>query len=263
MDFTFADVFTTRGILSLLTLTVMEIVLGIDNIVFISIISSKIELGKRSRARNYGLALALIPRIILLLFLSWIISLDKPLLTFSQIEVDGQPLSISWKGIIFLVGGLFLIYKSTTEIHDKLEGEDDSDPEPKLISFARAIFQIVMINAVFSFDSILTAIGLADNFYVMAIAVVIAMFIMMLFSGAVSRFINKHPTMKMLALSFLLMIGLLLVAEGFNIHIPKGYIYFAMAFSILVEMLNLRLRKKSTPVRLHKSPKFDSKTHGL
>ena len=260
MDFSL--LFSTQGIVSLLTLTLMEVVLGIDNIVFLSIIAGKLPKNLQAKARNYGLTLALIPRVVLLLFISWIISLTNPLFTLDFIEIDDKPLSITVKGLILIVGGLFLIYKATTEIHHKLEGDDEiNGSKPKEVSFAAALFQIVIINVVFSFDSILTAVGLVsvEDFghtvalIIMIVAVVVSSIIMMVFAGKLSKFVNKHPTVKMLALSFLLMIGLLLVADGLGKHVPKGYLYFAMAFSLTVELLNLRLRKKTAPVHLYDS----------
>jgi predicted tellurium resistance membrane protein TerC len=222
----------------------------------------------QGKARNYGLVLALVPRILLLFVISWIISLEKPLFTIDAIQLHhGQPLSMTGQGLILLLGGLFLLYKATTEIHHKLEGVDEMDGKsPKATSFSSALVQIIAINLVFSLDSILTAVGLVapDDYgggdkgkdaalIIMIIAVVLSVIIMMLFAGKVSHFVNKHPTVKMLALSFLLMIGVLLVIESVDVHVPKGYVYFAMAFSVLVEMLNLRLRKTSQPVNLHDS----------
>jgi predicted tellurium resistance membrane protein TerC len=262
------ELFSAQAIVSIFTLTIMEIVLGIDNIVFISIISGKLPAEMQGKARNYGLVLALIPRILLLFVISWLISLEKPLFTIDAIQIHkGQPFGLTGQGLILLLGGLFLIYKATTEIHHKLEGVDEMDGKsPKAASFGNALFQIVLINLVFSLDSILTAVGLVSPedygggehgknvaLVIMIIAVVLSVIIMMLFAGKVSHFVNKHPTVKMLALSFLLMIGVLLVIESVEVHVPKGYVYFAMAFSVLVEMLNLRLRKTSQPVNLHDS----------
>jgi predicted tellurium resistance membrane protein TerC len=258
--------FTPEAILSLLTLTLMEIVLGIDNIVFISIICGKLPQEMQAKARNYGLVLALVPRVILLLFISWIIGMDKPLFTIGALKVHGEPFALTGKGLILLIGGLFLLYKATTEIHHKLEGEDEMDsPKAKKSSFSGALIQIILINIVFSFDSILTAVGLVSSdeppkgfgidgaLIIMIIAVILSVVVMMLFAGPVSRFVNKHPTVKMLALSFLILIGVMLIVEAVEVHVPKGYVYFAMAFSVIVEMLNLRLRKKTQPVNLHDS----------
>jgi len=229
--------------MSLLTLTIMEIVLGIDNVIFISILSGRLEPKDQGKARLIGLALALIMRIILLYTISWIVGFDKPLIT------DFFGMDISVRDLILFAGGLFLIYKSTAEIHDKLEGPEDEANKGVRLGLFSAIIQIVLLDIVFSFDSILTAIGLVEDpsrdILIMVVAVVISLFIMLLFARPISDFVNKHPTIKMLALSFLLMIGLLLVAEGFHKHIPKGYIYFAMTFSLFVEILNLRSKKKA------------------
>lgn len=230
--------FTTAGFISLVTLIVMEIVLGIDNIIFISILTGKLPKEEQPTARRIGLSLALLMRIALLFALTWIMGLVKPLVTVMEFDLSGRDL-------ILLFGGLFLMYKSTTEIHGKIEGEEElENANVKRLKFSAAIFQIVLLDIVFSFDSILTAVGLVDNLLIMIIAVIVSLIIMLLFSGRVSDFVNKHPTVKMLALSFLLMIGVLLVAEAFHFHVPKGYVYFAMAFSFFVEMLNIRLRKK-------------------
>lgn len=239
----FEPLLTAEGMMSLLTLTVMEIVLGIDNVIFISILSGRLELKDQGKARMIGLALALIMRIILLYTISWIVGFDKPLIT------DFFGMDISVRDLILFAGGLFLIYKSTAEIHDKLEGPEEGAHKGVRMSLFSAIIQIVLLDIVFSFDSILTAIGLVEDptrdLIIMVIAVVISLFIMLLFARPISNFVNTHPTIKMLALSFLLMIGLLLVAEGFHKHIPKGYIYFAMSFSLFVEILNLRSKKKA------------------
>lgn len=233
------QLFTTAGLISLLTLVVMEIVLGIDNIIFISVLTGKLPKDDQSKARRIGLSLALIMRIALLFGITWIMSLKHPLITIRNFDLSGRDL-------ILLLGGLFLMYKSTMEIHEKIEGgEHVEGSKAKQLKFRTVIFQIVILDIVFSFDSILTAVGLVDNLLTMILAVVISLVIMLLFSRHVSDFVNKHPTVKMLALSFLLMIGLLLVAEAFHVHVPKGYVYFAMAFSFFVEVLNLRLRKKS------------------
>ncbi len=217
---------------SLLTLTVMEIVLGIDNIVFISVLTSRLPADEARHARQVGLALALVFRIALLLVLSWIIGLTAPLF-----EVFGHP--VSWRDVILLAGGLFLIYKATHEIHKGVEGDDHAETGPVRAGFAAIIAQIVVIDMVFSVDSIITAIGMAEHVEVMIIAVVIAIGVMYAASGTIARFIERHPTTKMLALAFLLMIGIALVADGIGFHIPRGYIYTAMAFSALVELLNV------------------------
>ncbi|MBX2922211.1 MAG: TerC family protein [Chitinophagaceae bacterium] len=237
--------------ISLLTLTVLEIVLGIDNIVFISIISGKLPAGKQRKARRLGLMLAMITRVLLLLSISWIMTLTAPIFNIaSAIGIhEGEwfeKLKISGRDIILIVGGLFLIYKSTTEIHEKLEGHHEStDKAPRIVSFGRVILEIILLDVVFSLDSVITAVGMADHIEVMIAAVIIAVLIMLVSAESISRFVNDHPTVKMLALSFLLLIGISLIAEGLDQHIPKGYIYFAMAFSVFVEMLNLRVAKKN------------------
>lgn len=235
--------------LSLLTLAFLEIVLGVDNIIFISILSDKLDPASQRKARNIGLLLAMVFRIGLLLTITTIMRLKEPLFTMPFIKSEGQPLQISWKDLILIAGGLFLIFKSTLEIHHKLETPketpDLAKPKPKYASLSSVIFQIVLIDAVFSFDSILTAIGMVDEVFIMIIAVIISIVLMMLFAGPISRFINKNPTLQMLALSFLIAIGIMLVAEGFHQHISKSYIYTMIAFSLVVELLNMRLRKRN------------------
>jgi predicted tellurium resistance membrane protein TerC len=225
---------------ALFTLTVMEIVLGIDNIVFISILVDKLPEEQRPRARLLGLGLAMVMRILLLLSITWVMTLKNELFA-----VMGH--SISGKDLILILGGLFLLFKSTHEIHNKIEGDDDDElvAGGKRAAFGAVLVQIAVLDIVFSLDSVITAVGMADQILVMVLAVIIAVIFMMVFSGSVSAFISKHPTVKMLALSFLLLIGTALVAEGFHVHFPKGYVYFAMAFSVMVEMLNLKTRKKS------------------
>ena len=233
----FDPIFTSEGLISLATLTLMEVVLGIDNIVFISILTDKLPKDQQERARIIGLSLALITRILLLLTITWIIGLTRTLFTVFEQDFSGRDL-------ILLAGGLFLLFKSTTEIHSKTIGEDLNKPRTtRGLGFSKAIFQILLLDIVFSFDSILTAVGLVKEVIIMIVAVVISMIVMILFSGVIARFVNTHPTIKMLALSFLLMIGLLLVVEAFEIHVPKGYVYFAMAFSLFVELLNMRMRR--------------------
>ncbi|HEX7365699.1 MAG TPA: TerC family protein [Pelobium sp.] len=244
---------------SLLTLTVLEIVLGIDNIVFISILSGKLPPDQQNKGRTVGLALAMITRVLLLLSLSWIMTLTAPLFNIGGlIGINSgewfEKLAISGRDIILIVGGLFLIYKSTHEIHDKLEGDEEDTTVKKVYSFSGVIFQILLLDIVFSLDSVITAVGMANHIEVMIAAVIIAVIVMMFSSKAISDFVNNHPTVKMLALSFLLLIGVSLLAEGFEQHIPKGYIYFAMAFSVLVEFLNLKMKSKSKPVELRKTP---------
>ncbi len=243
--------------ISLLTLTFLEIVLGVDNIIFISIISDKLEPSQQKKARNIGLILAMFFRVGLLLTITWIMRLQDPLFTLPFIKSEGQPIDISWKDLILMAGGIFLIFKSTLEIHSKLEKPVEADSTKKAVyaGLSSVILQIVLIDAVFSFDSILTAIGLVDEVSIMIIAVVISILIMMAFAGAISKFINKHPTLQMLALSFLIAIGIMLVAEGFHQKIDKSYIYTMIAFSLLVELLNMRLRKKSESIRLRQGGK--------
>ena len=246
--------------ISLITLTVLEIVLGIDNIIFISILSDKLPEHQKKKARQTGLALAMITRVLLLLSLTWIMTLTKPI--FNMGEWIGittgdwhEKLAISGRDLILLIGGLFLIYKSTSEIHEKLEGEDHTTGTIKVHSFWSVITQILILDIVFSLDSVITAVGMADHIEVMIAAVVIAVGIMLVSAGAISNFVNRHPTVKMLALSFLLLIGVSLIAESLEQHIPKGYIYFAMAFSVLVEMLNLKMKASAAkPVHLRNLP---------
>ncbi len=236
--------------IALLTLTVLELVLGIDNIIFISILSGRLPEALRARARTLGLALAMLTRILLLFSLSWISRLTTPLFEVLGFAFDGRSL-------VFLVGGLFLIYKSTTEIHERLEGETEAEHAgAKAPTMAAVLVQIALIDIVFSLDSVVTAVGMADDLAVMVIAVVAAVVMMMFAAGSISRFVEDHPTVKMLALAFLLLIGMTLIADGFGQHVPKGYIYFAMGFSIFVEFLNLRSRRKrkSDPVLLR--PRF-------
>jgi predicted tellurium resistance membrane protein TerC len=255
------EIFTNpQNWISLITLTLLEIVLGIDNIIFISILSSKLPANIQKKARQWGLGLAMITRVLLLLSLSWVMTLTTPLFNLGSLfSVDDaewlEKLAISGRDLILIVGGLFLIYKSTHEIHLKLEGEEEEGGNVKVYTFSGVLIQILMLDVVFSLDSVITAVGMADHVEIMIAAVVIAVLIMMASSGAVSNFVNNHPTVKMLALSFLLLIGVSLLAEGFEQHIPKGYIYFAMAFSILVEMLNLKMKGKSKhPVKLRDTP---------
>lgn len=222
--------------IGLLTLTALEIVLGIDNIVFIAILSGRLPTHSQRKARLWGLALAMIMRVLLLLSLSWIMGLTKPLLSITRFDISGRAL-------ILIGGGLFLIAKSTREIHHKLEG-DERVAGKGASSFSAVLVQIVLLDIVFSLDSVITAVGMVDEIGVMIAAVMIAVATMMIFAGRISRFIERHPTLKMLALSFLLLIGVNLIGEGLGFHIPKGYTYFAMGFSVLVEMLNLRIRKQ-------------------
>jgi predicted tellurium resistance membrane protein TerC len=235
--------------ISLVTLTLLEIVLGIDNIVFIAILAGKLPQNQQKKARQLGLTLALGTRILLLCGLTWMVRLTKPLISFNVLNHD---FALSGRDLILLAGGLFLLTKSTREIHEKLEGEDGEKTRKLAPRFAAVIVQILMLDVVFSLDSVITAVGMAQHLPVMIAAVILAVGFMLVFGGYISRFIEKHPTLKMLALSFLLLIGVTLIAESFHKEIPKGYIYFAMAFSVGVEMLNLKLRAKApAPVHLH------------
>lgn len=268
---------------SLLTLTVLEIVLGVDNIIFLSIISAKLPPEDQPKARNIGLILAMALRVVLLFGITWIIGMKEPLFYFNipgleaHIGHDIAPMIdnlgnvlpaptkpfLNGQGLILLIGGLFLLYKATTEIHHKLEGDEEADdPQPKTGSTRKAalkqvIIQIALINIVFSFDSILTAVGIADNLIIMIIAVVVSVLVMMIFSGPVSKFVNDHPTVQMLGLSFLILIGFSLVAEAAHLgafiegEVPKGYLYFAIFFSLFTELLNIKMKKKRKPIQLH------------
>ena len=227
---------------ALLTLIFLEIILGVDNIIFISIVSSKLPKEQQAKARTIGLMMALVFRVFLLMGITYIIKLTEPVFT---IDFLGFVQGFSWRDLILLAGGLFLIAKSTSEIHHKISGAEQSEHKQGATgSMSKIIFQIILLDIVFSFDSILTAIGLVDQIILMIIAVVVAMVVMMIFTGAISRFIEARPTLQILALSFLILIGVMLVAEGFGEHVPKGYIYFSVAFSLIVEILNMRLRKK-------------------
>ena len=230
---------------ALATLTALEIVLGIDNIIFISILVSRLPPRQREKARVLGLALAMGTRLLLLASLTWVMSLTAPLFT-----ALGQ--AISGRDLILLGGGLFLLVKSTSEIHESLEGPEESSSHRAVASFTGVLVQIAIIDIIFSLDSVITAVGLAQQLSVMALAIVISVLVMMFAARTISDFVDRHPTLKMLALSFLILVGVALIAEGLGFHIPKGYIYFAMAFSVGVEMLNLQLRRRALPVRLHK-----------
>ena len=226
---------------ALLTLTFLEIVLGIDNIIFISLVAGRVPEENQKRARLGGLTIALVMRVLLLLSITWIIGLKEPIITLLDFE-------LSWRDIILIAGGVFLLVKSTLEIHHKVEGQEgdaENGKKSKTISFTKAIIQIVLLDLVFSFDSILTAVGLTDEIILMIIAVVIAIIVMMIFAKPVGEFVNKHPTIQILALSFLILIGVMLIVEGAHYHVPKGYIYFAVFFSLAIEMLNMRYRKKN------------------
>jgi len=236
------------GLISFSSLVLMEIVLGVDNIIFISILTGRLPSRQREKARFIGISLALLIRIALLFLITWLIGLNKILFTAYELEVTGRDL-------ILIAGGLFLIYKSTTEMHQKLEGQDETLESKGTLTFGVAIVQILLLDIVFSFDSILTAIGLVQSVTIMVLAVIIAMVVMLVSANKIGDFIQNHPTVKMLALSFLLMIGILLFIEGFHIHVPKGYVYFAMFFSLLVEILNIKVRKRDIPVHLKRKIK--------
>jgi len=230
--------------IALVTLTFLEIVLGVDNVIFISILSGKLPAPEQPRARRLGLLGAMLTRIALLFSITWMMRLTAPLFAVLDREISGRDL-------ILIVGGLFLLAKSTHEIHDKLEGDEGSREVKGRASFAGVIVQIMLLDIVFSLDSVITAVGMANDLAVMVAAVVLAVGVMMISAGPIAHFVDRHPTVRMLALSFLLLIGLSLVADGLGEHIPKGYIYFAMGFSVFVEMINLRVRTRSDPVHLH------------
>ena len=233
--------FTTEILVSLLTLTFLEIVLGIDNIVFISIVGSRLPIEQQKKVRIIGLTLALVGRILLLLAIEWIIGLTKPIFTINDF-------AFSFRDLILIVGGLFLIAKSTSEMHKKLEvSKEEEKASLRKNTLRSALIQIMLLDLVFSLDSIITAVGLVDQIYVIVIAIVISMGVMLVFAKSISDFINNHPTMKLLAVAFLLMIGTVLVIEGLHVHVPKGYIYFSMAFALGIELLNMKIRKVQKP----------------
>ena len=235
---------TSEGLLALATLTALEIVLGVDNVIFISILAGKLPAHSQAMARRVGLAAAMLMRILLLFSLAWIIRLTAPLFTVSGYEISGRDL-------ILLGGGLFLIGKATLEIHERLEGHESQGRRAPAPSFGAVILQIMLLDIVFSLDSVITAVGMANDLVIMVVAVILAVGVMMVSAGSISAFVSRHPTVKVLALSFLLLIGMSLVGEGLDLHIPKGYIYFAMGFSVFVEMINLRVRGTAQPVQLH------------
>jgi predicted tellurium resistance membrane protein TerC len=237
---------TADGLLALATLTFLEIILGVDNVIFISILSSKLPQRDQSKARRAGLAAAMLMRIALLLSIVWIIRLTAPLFTVFDRPISGRDL-------ILIAGGLFLLAKATIEIHDRLEGEEGHGSTRVAPSFSAVIIQIMLLDIVFSLDSVITAVGMADDLSVMIAAVVLAVGVMMVSADPISAFVNRHPTVKVLALSFLLLIGVSLVGDGLGMHVPKGYIYFAMGFSVFVEMINLRVRHNAAPVKLHQA----------
>jgi len=233
--------------IALITLTALEIVLGIDNIIFITVLAGRLPENERNRGRIIGLALAMITRVLLLLSLTWIMSLTQPLFEVFAHEISGRD-------IILLIGGLFLLAKSTHEIHASLEGQEEHLEKKKAVSFMGVITQIAILDIVFSLDSVITAVGLVDQVPVMITAIIIAIVVMMVSTKAIGDYVESHPTIKMLALSFLILVGFSLIGEALELHIPKGYIYFAMAFSVAVEMLNLKMRsKRAKPVKLHKA----------
>ena len=237
---------TAEGWAALLTLTVLEIVLGIDNIIFIAIVAGKLPAGQRERARRMGLFLAMFIRIALLLSIVWVMSLTRPFMTLFGVELSGR-------SMILAGGGLFLIFKGTREIHDNLEGDAPAQTARRAASFAGVILQILLLDIVFSLDSVITAVGMAEFVSIMVAAIVIAVFAMLFASTTIAEFVERHPTVKMLALAFLLLIGLSLILEGLGQHVPKGYIYFAMGFSVFVEMINLRMRSKVNAVHLRRN----------
>jgi predicted tellurium resistance membrane protein TerC len=240
-----AWIYSPEAWAALATLTLLEIVLGIDNIVFISVLVGRLPESERQRARILGLGIAMGTRILLLLLITWIMRLEATLLTVFDVDISGRDL-------ILLGGGLFLLAKATLEIHNSLEGEEHAQRAGGAAGFVSIIVQIGLIDIVFSLDSVITAVGMAEHVPVMIIAIVLAVGVMMFSAGAIGRFVDQHPTVKMLALSFLVLVGMALIAEGIDLHIPKGYIYFAMAFSVAVEMLNLRVRRNTRPVHLRK-----------
>lgn len=233
-------------VISLITLTLLEVVLGIDNIVFISIISGKLPDNQQLKARRLGLIIGMVVRIVMLSLISVILKLEKPIINIESIHVH-----LSGKDLILLVGGLFLIYQSTKEIHEKLEGEQGEQNKTVTAQFGKVVLQMFILNFVFSIDSVITAIGMTPHVPVMMIAVILSVLVMAVAAEPIAAFVQKHPTIKILALSFLLLIGFTLIVEAFHAHIPKGYVYFAMAFSFFVDILQLRLAKKSSPVVLH------------
>jgi predicted tellurium resistance membrane protein TerC len=235
--------FTSSGLVALITLTFLEIVLGIDNVIFISILSSKLPESQQGNARRIGLLTAMGMRVLLLLSIAWIMRLTTPLFVILGRSVSGRDL-------ILIGGGLFLLAKATTEIHERLEGAEGHSAPPEQPSFTAIIAQIALLDMVFSLDSVITAVGMAEEISIMVTAVILSVCVMMFSAGSISAFVNRHPTVKVLALSFLLLIGISLVGEGLGMHIPKGYIYFAMGFSVVVELINLRVRRVAAPVRL-------------
>ena len=240
--------FTAEGLIALVTLTALELVLGIDNVIFISILAGKLPPGQRDNARRVGLIVAAFSRLALLFSITWLMSLTAPLF-----GLFGQ--EVSWRDLILIVGGLFLIYKATTELHQRLEGENDAKGAAVQATFAGVLVQVLILDMVFALDSIITAVGLVKQIEIMVAAIILSVVLMLVVAGYIHAFVERHPTIKVLALSFLMMIGMVLIADGFEVHVPKGYVYFAMAFSVFVELLNMRMRKAAAekPVRLREA----------
>jgi predicted tellurium resistance membrane protein TerC len=240
--------FTPEALIALATLTALELVLGIDNVIFISILAGKLPPHQRDKARQLGLLVAAVSRLALLFSIAWIVSLTNPLFSLAGQE-------ISWRDIILIVGGLFLIYKATTELHQRLEGETDVKGAAVRATFAGVLLQVLILDMVFALDSIITAVGMVDDVKIMVLAIILSVALMLVLAKRIHGFVERHPTIKVLALSFLLMIGMVLIADGFEVKVPKGYVYFAMGFSIFVELLNMRVRKVKVeePVRLHEA----------
>jgi predicted tellurium resistance membrane protein TerC len=255
---------TPEGLVALVTLTVLEIVLGIDNIIFISILVGRLPEADQKRARSIGLSLALILRVVFLFGATWVAQATKPWFTIGPFLGMSEAFGVSGRDIIMVAGGLFLLAKATTELHSKLEGGEETASAGNKASFGTMIVQIIVLDLVFSIDSVITAIGLSQELLIMVIAVVVAVIVMQVSAGSISRFIHKHPTVKVLALAFLLMIGMLLVVEALHVHVPKGYVYFAMAFSVGVEMLNIRIRARAAkpPVEL-RQPNYEVSDKGV
>jgi predicted tellurium resistance membrane protein TerC len=250
VNFDFSWISSPETWVAFVTLIALELVLGVDNVIFISILAGKLPVEEQQKARNTGIALAVITRILLLLSISWIISLKEPF--FYIPWLGGESIGLSGRDLILLAGGIFLLWKATHEIHEKLEGTQGHASAKVVASFWSVIVQIMLLDIVFSLDSVITAVGMVDHIEIMVIAVIVAAGVMIFTAGPLAKFVEEHPTIKILALSFLLLIGFTLIVEGFHQHIPKGYIYFAMGFSVLVELLNLRVRQKSAqPVQLH------------
>jgi len=240
--------FTPEALIALATLTALELVLGIDNVIFISILAGKLPPEQRDKARRFGLIVAAFSRLALLFSIAWLMSLTRPLF-----GLFGQ--EVSWRDLILIVGGLFLIYKATTELHQRMEGETDVKGAAVQATFAGVLLQVLILDMVFALDSIITAVGMVRELEIMVAAIILSVALMLVVAGHIHAFVERHPTIKVLALSFLLMIGMVLIADGFEMHVPKGYVYFAMGFSVFVELLNMRMRKKAVekPVRLHEA----------